>query len=100
METKNKHHAILFKSYIETTFLNSKHKTQLSDTSVISVKTDNLLKAIGKLFFWDVFRPEQSGKNVSKNQFSMFVFNFRLYVPCTVMSILHLAVLPDWSFAS
>ena len=46
--TKNKHRAILF---IEVTFLNLQHKIQLTDTSVINYKTDNLLKTIGKLIF-------------------------------------------------
>ena len=46
-----------FKSwFIEVTFLNLQYKIQLTDTSVISFKTDNLLKTIGKLIFWYVFQ--------------------------------------------
>ena len=51
IETKNKHLITLFISYIEVTFLNLQHKIKLMDTSVISFKTDNLLKTIGKLIF-------------------------------------------------
>ena len=51
MENKNKHRAILFIS-----FLNFQHKIQLTDTSVISVKTENLLKTIGKWIFWYVLQ--------------------------------------------
>ena len=60
IETKNKHRTLLFIAYIEVTFLNLQHKIQLTDTSLISFKTENLLKAIGK-FFGKFFRPEQAG---------------------------------------
>ena len=51
-ETKKKHLTTLFTAYIEVIFLNFQHKIQLTDTSVISFKTDNLLKTIGKSIFW------------------------------------------------
>ena len=37
--------------YIEVIFLNLQHKIQITDTSGIGFKTDNLLKTIGKLIF-------------------------------------------------
>ena len=61
METKNKHRGILFILYIEVTFLNLQQKIQLTDTSVISFKTNNILKTIEKLIFCKFFRPQQSG---------------------------------------
>ena len=44
IEIKNKHPTLLFIAYIEVTLLNLQHKIQLKDTSVISFKTENLLK--------------------------------------------------------
>ena len=58
-ETKKRHLNILFTAYIEVIFLNLQHKIQLTDTSVISFKTDNLLKTIGKLIF-DKFSDRNS----------------------------------------
>ena len=46
---------------LHTKILTLQHKKQLTDTSVISFKTDNLLKTVGKLIFDTFFRPEQSG---------------------------------------
>ena len=52
MKTIKKRRAILFIAYIEVTFLHLQHKIHLMDISVIiSFKTDNLLKTIGKLIF-------------------------------------------------
>ena len=44
IETENKHRTLLFIAYIEVTFLKLQHKIQLTDTSVIIFKTENLLK--------------------------------------------------------
>ena len=62
IEIKNKQRAILLISYIEVTFLNLQHKIQL-----ISFKTYNLLKTIGKLIFWYVFQTGTVRNKIMSN---------------------------------
>ena len=51
IENKKRQLATLFTAYIVVRFLNLQHKIQITDTSGIGFKTDNLLKTIGKLIF-------------------------------------------------
>ena len=51
IENKKRQLTTLFTAYIVVRFLNLQHKIQITDTSGIGFKTDNLLKTIGKLIF-------------------------------------------------